>query len=84
MKYTDAERLVRIATTTQKLLAYINDKNITKEDVLSQEHLRWTITTPLYNIGEHAYNLTDEFKAQHPDIPWAKNLRTPASVGARL
>ena len=40
--------------------------------MLSQEPLRWTITTPLYNIGEHAYNLTDEFKEAHTGIPWAK------------
>lgn len=72
MKYTDRERIERIVSTTRKLLDYLEANGITKEDVLNQEPLRWTITTPLYNIGEHVYNLTDEFKEAHADIPWAK------------
>lgn len=36
------------------------------------ETIRWTITTPLYNIGEQVYNLSDEFKKKNNDIPWAK------------
>ena len=72
MKYTDMQRIERIVSTTRKLLDYLEDNGITKEDVLHQEPLRWTITTPLYNIGEHAYHLTDEFKEAHGDIPWAK------------
>ena len=28
--------------------------------------------TPLYNIGEHSYYLSDEFKKAHDNIPWAK------------
>ncbi len=39
---------------------------------MSEEPLRWAITTPLYNIGEQAYQLTDEFKQKHDDIPWSK------------
>lgn len=72
MKYTDQQRIERIVSTTRKLLDYLAANSITREDVLTQEPLRWTITTPLYNIGEHAYNLTDEFKEAHADIPWAK------------
>lgn len=34
--------------------------------------VQWTVTTPLYNIGEHAANLTEDFKSLHPDIPWVK------------
>ena len=40
--------------------------------VLEQEPIRWAITTPLYNIGEHAYNLSNEFKEKYPEIPWVK------------
>lgn len=72
MKYTDTQRVERIVETTRKLLDYISGNQITREAVLEQEPLRWTITTPLYNIGEHVYYLTDEFKGNHPDIPWAK------------
>ena len=50
----------------------MTSNGITKEEDLTQEPLRWTITTPLYNIGEHAYNLSDEFKETHAGIPWAK------------
>ncbi len=69
MKYTDKERIERIISTTRKLLDYLEVNGITKEDVLNQEPLRWTITTPLYNIGEYIYNLTNEFKEAHADIP---------------
>lgn len=72
MKYTDMQRIERMAVSTKKLLDYLAANEITKEDVLAQEPLRWAITTPLYNIGEHTYNLSDDFKKAHPDIPWAK------------
>ncbi len=72
MKYTDARRLERIVSTTRKLLDYIRDQQVTRDDILNQEPLRWTITTPLYNVGEHVYNLSDAFKTAHPEIPWSK------------
>lgn len=72
MKYSDGQRVEKIAAMTGKLLTWLSENKITREVVLSQEPIRWTITTPLYNIGEQAYYLTDEFKAAHPDIPWAK------------
>lgn len=72
MKYSDEQRLHKISVTTEKLLAFLKDANITREAVMEQEHIRWTITTPLYNIGEQTYNISDEFRQAHPDIPWAK------------
>ena len=72
MKYTDTQRMERIISTTRKLMDYLEANGITKEDILRQEPLRWAITTPLYNIGEHTYNLTEAFKQAHSDIPWAK------------
>ena len=72
MKYTDEQRIARIKETTSKLLSYIRDAGISEEDVLEKEPVRWTITTPLYNIGEHSYYLSDEFKKAHDNIPWAK------------
>ena len=33
--------------------------------ILSQEPLRWTITTPLYNIGEQAYFLSEDYKKNY-------------------
>lgn len=72
MKYSDEQRIEKMRETTQKLLAYLQSEGITQETILSQEPVRWTITTPLYNIGEQAYQLSDEFKAAHPEAPWAK------------
>ena len=72
MKYSDAQRMDKIRDTTPKLLDYLKCENISREQVLSDETLRWTITMPLYNIGEHVYNLSDEFKAATPGIPWVK------------
>lgn len=72
MKYSDAQRLEKIRLTTQKLLDYMAQAEVTREAVMEQEPVRWTITTPLYNIGEQAYYLSDSFKAAHDDIPWAK------------
>lgn len=72
MRYSDEQRLEKICVTTDKLLSYLSAEQITREMVLEQETLRWTITTPLYNIGEQAYHLSDEFKQKHSEIPWAK------------
>ena len=72
MKYTDEQRLEKIRSTTEKLLTFLQDESITAEQVMSEETVRWTITTPLYNIGEQVYNLSDDFKQRHSQIPWAK------------
>ena len=72
MKYSDIQRVEKIRETTQKLLDYLQSAGITRELVLLQETVRWTITTPLYNIGEQAYQLSEEFKKRYSDIPWAK------------
>ena len=72
MKYSDEQRLEKICSTTQKLLAYLEQAGVTREQVLDLEPVRWTITTPLYNLGEQAYQLSDAFKEAHADIPWSK------------
>lgn len=72
MKYSDTQRIDKMKEITEKLLTYLEEQHITKEIVLSQEPVRWAITTPLYNIGEHAYQLSDKFKIEHPEAPWAK------------
>ena len=72
MRYTDEQRVEKIRETTAKLLAYLSENAITPQDILDQEPLRWAITTPLYNIGEHAYRISDEYKERHSNIPWSK------------
>ena len=71
MKYSDKQRIQKICEYTEKLLTYINTNNITKEKLLNDYALQWLVTTPLYNIGEHVYTLSDEYKAIHSDVPWS-------------
>ena len=72
MKYSDEQRIAKIKEITNKLSDYINSSGITRDQLLEDEIIRWTLTTPLYNIGEHAYHLSEEYKKAHDDIPWAK------------
>ena len=39
--------------------------------MLNDEFSQWALTTPLYNIGEHVYNLSPELKKSYSDIPWS-------------
>ena len=81
MKYSDEQRIAKIVETTDKLIKYISDKSLTREMVLEDETIRWTITTPLYNIGEHAYNLSDEFKQIQAGIAVKTALDRPVENG---
>ena len=71
MKYSDKQRIRKIFEYAQKLLSYINKNDITKEKLLNDYALQWLVTTPLYNIGEQVYALSDEYKSTHSDIPWS-------------
>ena len=70
MKYTDEQRIQKIYDYASKLDKYLKDNNIKKEDLLCDYSLQWLVTTPLYNIGEHVYNLSEDFKKQHNDVEW--------------
>ncbi len=72
MKYTDHQRVDKMKIMTRKLLNYLSSNGIHTEDILAQEPIRWAITTPLYNIGEQAYSVSEAFREEHPNIPWAK------------
>ncbi len=71
MKYSDLQRIQKICEYTEKLLKYIKENNITKDQILEDYSLQWLITTPLYNIGEQVYALSEEYKAQNSNIPWS-------------
>ena len=71
MKYTDYQRLQKIYENISKLQEYISQRNVTKDELLNNYALQWLVTTPLYNIGEHVYNISDEYKNSHPEIPWS-------------
>ena len=58
--------------TGNRLLRYLSQQHITPEQVLNDYTIQWTITTPLYNIGEHTYYISKEMKFANPDIPWSQ------------
>ena len=68
MKYSDEQRINKIYDYATRLQRYIMDKGITKEMLLTDYSLQWLVTTPLYNISEHAYNLSQEYKAEHSEV----------------
>ena len=72
MKHSDQQRVEKIRETTEKLLDYVRTEHITPDVIFEKEPVQWAITTPLYNIGEHAANLSDGFRDAHPNIPWIK------------
>ena len=71
MKYSDKQRIQRIYEYTEKLLTHINENNITKEKLINDYAMQWLVTTPLYNIGEQVYALSNDYKEIHNDIPWS-------------
>ncbi len=71
MKYSDQQRVQKIYDNAVKLYEYIKDNQVKKEDLLKETALQWLVATPLYNIGEHVYNLSKDYKKAHQDIQWA-------------
>ncbi len=71
MKYSDEQRIEKISDYCEKLLAYLAEQQIDRDTLMKDYAVQWTVTTPLYNIGEHVYALSAEFKDAHPDIPWS-------------
>lgn len=71
MKYSDEQRIKKILEYAKKLKEYISNNKITKEDLINEYSLQWLVTTPLYNIGEHVYMLSAEYKSKHAKIQWS-------------
>ena len=71
MKYSDKQCIQKICEYAEKLLTHIKQNNISKESLINDYALQWLVTTPLYNIGEQVYSLSDEYKNEHTDIPWS-------------
>ena len=61
----------KIIKTWNSLQNQIKEHNITKEMLLNDEFSQWAVTTPLYNIGEQVYKISDEMKRQNPQIIWS-------------
>ena len=71
MKHSDQQRVNKIYEYASKLNQYVKDNNITREALMTDFSLQWLVTTPLYNIGEHEYNLSAEYRAEHDDVSWS-------------
>lgn len=70
MKKSDKERLRKILSTCESLNRQLKERGITKEILLDDEFSQWAVTTPLYNVGEQVYQLSDELKKRYPEQPW--------------
>ncbi|MBP3837462.1 MAG: DUF86 domain-containing protein [Pyramidobacter sp.] len=70
MKYSDRQRLQKIYDYATQLQTTVKELHITEKELLTTVHLQWLVTTPLYNMGEHASHLSPEFKACHSEIEW--------------
>ncbi len=70
MTVSDDEHLRIIVRLCDELSAYLAERGATVEDICSDHVLQWTVTTPLYNIGENVYRLSDELKEHYPEVPW--------------
>lgn len=71
MKKSDTERIKKIVSTWEALKKQIDEHSITRELLLDDEFSQWAVTTPLYNIGEQVYKISDETKKQYPEILWS-------------
>ncbi len=69
MKKSDKERLKKIVSTWNSLKEQMGEHGITPEMLLQDEFSQWAVTTPLYNIGEQVYQLSNELKQAHTEQP---------------
>lgn len=67
----DRYRLERIVEIGDQLTRVIEAEGITEDSVLTDLKTQWLVTTPLYNIGEQAYCVSNELKARHGELPWS-------------
>lgn len=70
MKMADDQRIKKIYENACNLSRIIKEKEITKEMLLEDMSIQWMVTTPLYNIGEHSYQISQEYKKTHQEIEW--------------
>lgn len=66
---TDRYRLERIAEIGGQLLEVVERRGITFANINNDIEVQWLITTPLYNIGEHANCLSGDLTSAYPHVP---------------
>lgn len=71
MSKSDKERLKKIIRLWITLSEEIEKHGITRKLLLEDQFSQWAVTTPVYNIGEQVFQLTPEFKKEHPEVMWS-------------
>lgn len=70
---TDDKTLLEgMLKTCTELLESLKRNEIDEKTLQDSLDMQWMVTTPLYNIGEKANNLSDEFVHEHSDTPWVE------------
>ena len=64
----DSERIAEITEACAKIAHYIQAR--TSVDFIFDDLFRDAVVRQLTIVGEAAVNLSSEFKARHPEIPW--------------
>jgi uncharacterized protein with HEPN domain len=63
-----------IIDSIEKIEDFTSDK--TREDFLEDVQLQDATIRRIEIIGEASKNIPEEFKSEHPDIPWSEMART--------
>ena len=71
MKYSDQQRVEKCGRQQRSYCAMWRKRISLLREFLQKKRFNGLLR-PLYNIGEHAANLSEDFKKQYPDIPWVK------------
>ena len=72
MRYTDDERVKKIYKYALELQEYITDHQVQGDDLPENRDLQWLVTTPLFNMGEQASHLSQQYMEAHAEIPWRR------------
>ena len=72
MRYTDDERVKKIYKYALELQEYITSHQVQGDDLPENRDLQWLVTTPLFNMGEQASHLSQQYMEAHSEIPWRR------------
>lgn len=75
MKYSDTQRIMKILDYAKKLMQFLEETGLDKETLTNDYKMQWAVTTPLYNIGEHSNETTDNNRNIMADIRYLKKRK---------
>ena len=80
MRHTDDKRVKKIYKYALELQECITRHQVQGDDLPENRDLQWLVTTPLFNMGEQASHISQQYMEAHAEIPW----RRIASLRNRL